>query len=130
MSAWQAPTWTETSKPFWDALGDGELHIPYCTACERFFFSPRRWCPACWTDRVEWRRASGRGVVWSHTTAHVPFQGVDPADVPYTALLVDLDEGVRIPALLAASSAEVATGDRVELSPIVGKSLAVFRAAT
>jgi uncharacterized OB-fold protein len=58
---------------------------------------------------------------------HVPFQGVDPDDVPYTSLLVDLDEGIRIPALLDTSCSDVSIGDVVELSPIAGQPLAVFR---
>jgi uncharacterized OB-fold protein len=58
---------------------------------------------------------------------HVPFQGVHPGEVPYTALLVDLAEGVRIPALLDASSDEVSIGDRVEFCSLTARPVAVFR---
>jgi uncharacterized OB-fold protein len=126
VTGWLAPTMTTASKPFWDGLAEGELRLPYCQACESFFFPPRRWCPNCWTDQLEWRKSAGWGVVWSRTRVHVPFQGVRPGDVPYTALLVDLAEGVRIPALLDGSSDDVSIGDRVEFCSIPGQPVTMF----
>jgi len=50
--------------------------------------------------RIEWIDASGRGHVHSWTTTHHPFHPGFRADLPYTLLTVDLDEGVRMNAQL------------------------------
>jgi uncharacterized OB-fold protein len=106
----------EVSTPFWQALAEGRLRLPVCGACGTVFFFPRRWCPSCWSEDVRWTDATGRGTVYARTEVHVPFQGIDAADLPLVALLVDLDEGPRIAGRAHASAKELAIGDRVILS--------------
>ena len=56
---------------------------------------PRLLCPACHSDAVEWTPASGRGTVHSWTVAHHAFHPAFAAELPYTLVTVDLEEGVR-----------------------------------
>lgn len=82
--------------PFWEGCRRHELWLPYCTACEAFFFYPRPFCPRCFTWQVDWRRASGRGVV--HAFA-IHYRATNPLwadDVPYVTAVVELEEGVRL----------------------------------
>jgi uncharacterized OB-fold protein len=81
---------------FWDKARAHELWLPYCRACERFYWYPRDFCRYCGGRDVEWRRSEGRGKL--HTFA-IHYRAFHPGwndDVPYLTALVELDEGVRI----------------------------------
>jgi len=82
--------------PFWDATRRSELVLPWCHDCHEPFWFPRAICPRCLSDTIEWRRASGNGVVYAASVQHLPGPGRDATDGPYVVVLVDLDEGVRV----------------------------------
>lgn len=86
---------TALSKPYWDAAAQGRLVLQHCGACGKVRHYPRLLCPYCQSDAVEWRGASGRGKVHSWTVAHHAFHKAFAAELPYTLVTVDLDEGVR-----------------------------------
>ena len=56
------------SKPYWDAAEKGKLLYKFCTACKKPHFYPRTLCPFCFSDKTEWKEASGKGVIYSHST--------------------------------------------------------------
>lgn len=56
--------------PFWDACRRHELRAQRCTACGRFRWPPRCFCPACWSLDVEWALLPGRGTVQSFSVVH------------------------------------------------------------
>ena len=80
-----APVSPET-QPFWDAAAQGRLLVRTCTACGQAHHYPRTLCPFCWSDRTEWREASGRGVIYS-------FSVMRRAAAPYVIAYVTLAEG-------------------------------------
>lgn len=85
------------SAPFWRSVEEGEMKLPYCPGCERFFFYPRPFCPNCWSEDVEWRPVSGEGTVWSFSVVHFPFfRGEWKERLPYVVALIELEEGVRM----------------------------------
>lgn len=86
---------TELSQPYWDGVARGELRLQACAACGTIRHYPRLLCDRCYSDAVEWRTASGRGRVHSWTVAHHPYHPAFAAELPYTLVLVDLDEGPR-----------------------------------
>jgi len=102
----------DLARPFWTALQEGRLDVPHCRACDRSFFFPRRFCPTCYSADVTWRTASGRATVFAYTVVHVPFPGLDGGELPVATGLVDLDEGVRLPARF-----------RIEALPTVGEAV-------
>jgi uncharacterized OB-fold protein len=106
----------EVAQPFWRALAEGRLVLPRCGRCAEVFFFPRRWCPCCWSEDVGWIDASGRGTVYARTEVHLPFPGIHEADLPVVELLVDLDEGARIPGRAHPDSRDVQIGDRVRIA--------------
>jgi len=107
------------TQPHWDGLARGELLIPRCESCGEFFFYPREVCPSCAGRDISFRQAAGTGTVVAASTARVALNAWPAEDVPYTAVLVRLEEGVIIPGRLA----QVAEG------PIVGAPVEVSFAA-
>lgn len=124
------PVITPLTRPFWDAVARNELLLPWCAACRQHFFYPRRHCPHCWSDQVEWRRAEGRGVIKSfsviHRAGHFAWQPV----TPYVIVLVRLTEGPTMLSQLVDPPGErVSVGAPVRLACVrIGAfSLPFFR---
>ena len=74
------------TQPYWDAAAKGEFLVKKCTACNQAHHYPRALCPYCFSDKTEWTKASGKGVIYSHSTMR-------RAPVPYTLAYVTLAEG-------------------------------------
>jgi uncharacterized OB-fold protein len=111
-----APVEDPDSAPYWNSLREHAMCLPYCAACGRFFFYPRTVCPRCHSGDVEWRQASGHGVIYSYTVVRRAPARAFAADVPYTVALADLDEGCRIVARVRPDDApRTAIGARVQI---------------
>ncbi|HXJ36824.1 MAG TPA: OB-fold domain-containing protein [Candidatus Eisenbacteria bacterium] len=81
---------------FYAHLAAGELRLQRCDGCGVWRHPPRIMCGRCGSDRWQWVRTSGRGVVFSWTVTH---QGLVPPfmeDVPYAVVVVELEEGPRM----------------------------------
>jgi len=65
---------------------EGRLLLRHCDDCGKTHWYPRAVCPHCLSSNTQWKPASGRGTVYSHST----MQRVEP---PYTLAYVKLDEG-------------------------------------
>ena len=90
----QAPV-TALSKPYWDAAAQGRLLIQACGACGTLRHYPRLLCDQCYSNEVEWKELSRRGNVHSWTVAHHAFHPSFSAELPYTLVTIDLQEGTR-----------------------------------
>lgn len=119
---------TGPERTFFDALAEGRFVLQHCPKCARGVFYPRVQCPRCGSAALEWRDASGRGVVYATSVVRRrPEQGP-----PYNVALVDLAEGPRMmsrvegvaPADVRIGMAVKAEVDRSGDSPVV-----VFRPA-
>jgi uncharacterized protein len=91
----------------------GARALPYdeCCWCGRRWALPRTACPECGTPEPRRRTAAGRGRVTAVTVVH-PGSGE-----PYTLVLVDLDEGVRV---MGRAADGVVVGARVEVRFVEG----------
>jgi uncharacterized OB-fold protein len=107
-------------------LEAGDLRLQACTRCGRQIFFPRTLCPHCGSNDLEWRRASGRGVVYSTTIVRQkPERGGD-----YNVALIELAEGARMLSRVEELPAtEVRIGMAVEavIRKVNGQSLVLFR---
>lgn len=83
-------------KVFFDHLRQHELVFQRCAGCSRAVFPLRTVCPHCQSESLDLERAAGTGTVYSFTTQHRASHPFFAADAPYTLVLVDLDEGVRV----------------------------------
>ena len=110
------PAPTDTSAPFWDATRDRRLVLQWCRACERPIHYPRDVCPACLGDDLDFRDASGHGVVHAWSVMHAPAHPGMADAVPYVVALVDLDEGARMMTnLIECDPSDVRVGLDVEV---------------
>lgn len=77
---------------YWVAIERGEIVIQRCDAGHyQFPGGPK--CARC-RNPVDWVRASGSGRVWSWAVFHHHYlEGFDP---PYTVMIIELEEGVRM----------------------------------
>jgi uncharacterized OB-fold protein len=110
------PIPTSDSREFWEGCNERRLLLRRCIACEQIWYYPRLACPRCSGRELEWIEASGRGLVHSHTTVFTSFYGPAwEADIPYTVLLVDLEEGPRMLSRLVGEDDGLRTGSSVDL---------------
>jgi uncharacterized OB-fold protein len=121
------------SAPYWSALREGRLLLRRCRACGAHHHYPRPFCPACWSDDVEWVEAAGGGTLYTHSTVYVNDLPPFGPQVPYTAAVVELDEGPRLMTRVVDCAPEaLAIGMRVELrtEPVTDEvTMAVFAPA-
>ena len=90
------PPISETTEEFWNATREQKLVIQWCKTCEKAIMYPREVCVACFGTDLEYRPASGKGVVYAFSVQHRPANPMFAAKVPYTVAIVELDEGVRM----------------------------------
>jgi uncharacterized OB-fold protein len=81
-----APLVNFETQHFWDAAVDGKLLYKKCVACGEPHFYPRPFCPFCFSDKVDWQEASGRGTIYTYSVMR-------RAPVPYAIAYVTLAEG-------------------------------------
>jgi len=84
-----APEPNPETQPFWDAAARGRLLVKRCADCGQFHHYPRALCPFCFSERTEWRDASGRGTIYTYSVMR-------RAPVPYAIAYVTLEEGVSM----------------------------------
>ncbi|GAA1016443.1 hypothetical protein Aple_019930 [Acrocarpospora pleiomorpha] len=117
-----AATITPGLEPYWRALADGELRLPYSRKTGEVL-----WYPRVGGDlEVEWRAATGRGVVYSATVVRRP-AGPYRDSGPYALAYVTLAEGPRLLThVVGVPPAEVRIGMRVRAAIETGADGAVI----
>lgn len=115
MASLPLPQPDEVSAPFWEYCRAGELRAQRCTACGLLRHPPRPTCPKCGSTEAAWQKLSGRGKVFTYGVSH---QAIHPAlegRVPFTTLIVELDEGLRFTSNLVEGSPAIEIGTAVEV---------------
>lgn len=123
------PEPTAVSAQFWNATRRRELTMQRCESCDRLVWYPRFVCPHCGGSSLRWETLSGKGVVYAVSVHHRAALPALADKVPYSVVLVDLDEGVRLMSNVFGPAPVV--GDRVEVTwtPLDdGRHLPVFEA--
>lgn len=103
---------TGADGPYWNALAQGRLVLPCCTACGRWHWPAVHRCGVCGAWDPEWRDVEMSGRVFSWTRTWHPFGGSEGIGVPYVSLIVELPQagGRRVIGLLAGDEAGLAIG--------------------
>ncbi len=90
-----------------------------CLSCAELFFPPKApgiRCPHCYGLEMKEVELGGAGTLAAFTTVmQPPAGGYYRGPVPFSYGLVDLDEGVRVEALLGGDAAQYRVGMRVRL---------------
>jgi hypothetical protein len=89
------------SADFYRFCHQHELRFQRCAECGTWRHIPRDMCAKCGSFKWEWALSSGKGKVFSWTTATQPMMPQFAEHVPYSPVLVELDEGVRMVSWLA-----------------------------
>lgn len=86
------------SRFFWEGAARGSLLIQRCGSCLCFQYPPTVVCESCQSRDVIPTEVSGRGSIFALTVVHQAFLPDFSEDVPYTLVLVELDDapGVRL----------------------------------
>lgn len=109
------PRLSAFTRPFWDALAQGQWISTRCQACGHQTFPPKCVCPQCWSSDIAWGSLPATGTLYSWTRIHSAPTAF-AAEVPYAAGIVDLDQGPRLSCrLLAPDSGQLAIGARVQM---------------
>jgi uncharacterized protein len=114
--------------PFAQGLAAGVLRYQRCSACGSAQTGQRFACTVCGSQQLAWCDAAGSGTVHAVSTVHRAPSEAWRALVPYTLVLVDLDEGPRV---MAHGVAGLSIGTRVQARPVqlAGQALLRFEAA-
>ena len=117
--------------PYWEAQRNHELRLQRCSTCAAFRFPVTPLCPECLSFEYDWALCSGHGIVYSYTVVRHQTHPAFP--VPYTMLLVELEEGPRVVAQFRApdgTAVSMGMPVRVEWEDHPHQSLPVFVAVT
>ena len=110
------PTLRGEEKIYFEEAKAGRLVYQECRDCGASIFYLRTVCPECMSEELDVVPSAGRGTIHSYTTLHRPGHPAFADEVPYTIVLVDLDEGVRVIADLVDSDPEdIEVGAPVEV---------------
>jgi uncharacterized protein len=81
---------------FYDYCKKHELRFQHCTNCGTWRHVPRDMCAKCGSFVWEWAKSSGKGKLFSWTTAMQPMLPQFADLVPYSPVVIEMDEGVRL----------------------------------
>lgn len=81
---------------FWEAVRQHRLVFQKCQQCGLIIHRPRPMCPQCLSTDKEWVRSEGNGTVYSYANVTYQNAGYPGIKAPYTTVLVEMTEGVRI----------------------------------
>ena len=81
-----------TFKEYNKSLKRGKLLGLKCNDCGTYTCPPKMACQGCGSTNLEVVELKGKGNVVTFTVSYVPAEGRD-AEVPYTVVMVELEEG-------------------------------------
>jgi uncharacterized OB-fold protein len=90
------PAMTGLAAGFYGWCAKGELRFQRCSGCQAWRHVPRQLCPECGSGEWSWERSSGHGRVFTWTVATRATHPGFEQDIPYAAVVVEMDEGVRL----------------------------------
>ena len=88
------PEPSKISKPFWDSCKAEAMQLQCCADCGTWIYYPVYICPECASRRLEWRPISGKGTVYTYTTAAKSI--FEEVEGPVTVALIELEEGAMM----------------------------------
>ena len=103
---------------YWEKCKANELWLRHCKSCDQAYFYPRDICPNCFSRDTDWIKCSGKGVIHTFAIVH---RGPTPAfrgKAPYVPVIVELEEGPRMPSNLVIDDpdpANIKVGMAVEV---------------
>jgi uncharacterized OB-fold protein len=100
------PQPTPWSKNFWEGTKNKKLLIQKCKNCNQMIMYPKKYCPFCMGDEMDWVEASGRGKIYSFTVVYNNPPSAFLKDLPFTIAIIKLEEGVQMLSNIVATDYE------------------------
>ena len=91
-----APERDALNSPYWDSLTQGALSYQHCMTCGHAWLPARTECPHCLAADWCWKPAAGGAKLISWVVYHMSYHPAFQHRLPYTAAVVELDEGPRL----------------------------------
>ncbi len=104
----------EINAPFWEGLKKGHLLFQACK-CGNNWLPPRRLCPKCLGEEIQWQQASGIGKVVSWVVYHVAYHPEFKDKLPYNVAIVRLEEGPQMITNIVGNTEHLNIGAQVFL---------------
>lgn len=96
---------TRRPKKFFTAASFEVLVIRQCVACHSYS-GPGAWaCDVCGGTSLTWVKSHGRGTVYAVASVHQLYHECLADSIPYDIAIVELDEGLRLPARVVRDDA-------------------------
>lgn len=93
-------------QPYWQGAAAGKLLLQKCRDCGKVQFFPRPACTDCFSGKLDWIEASGKGKIHSFTWVRVPRSPAFREEAPICYINVVLDEGVIMESRLVGRNVE------------------------
>ena len=125
---WPLPLRLMDAEPYWEGLAAGEIRFQHCDGCQLPVWPAHSFCPHCGGKSLQWRKSTGQGTIYSHSTV---VRGPTPAFAsiaPYTVGFVEMEEGYFLFAQIDAAQEAIRVGVPVSAKLIDrgGQNLPVF----
>ncbi|MFP6581642.1 MAG: OB-fold domain-containing protein [Candidatus Hydrogenedentota bacterium] len=83
-------------REFYEFCDDHELRFQRCASCDAWRHMPRESCETCGSFEWDWHPSSGKATLFTWTTIYRALHPAFAKDVPYTSVVVEMEEGVRL----------------------------------
>ena len=90
------PVVVDVAKPFYEGMQNHQVLIQQCQSCETYLPPAQAVCDECGSDKLEWLESTGEGEIYSYVVFHRSFHPYFDDKIPYTVVLIELDEGPRV----------------------------------
>lgn len=104
----------DLNAPYWRGLAQGEVRLQRCGTCGVHQYPPETFCYECGAQNLSWVAVAGAGTVYSFIVVHQPYHKAFKAFLPYTVVIVQMDEGPRMLSAMLGQQQAIAIGDRVK----------------
>ena len=116
-SGYPKPHEDADNRPMLEAWREGRLVVQRCAECGAAASYPRPLCPHCWSDRLAFEEASGRGEILAWSLVYRPNHESFLDETPIVLAEIALPEGARLIARVVGAPDAVCSGAVVELVP-------------
>ena len=100
------PRGDDLHSEFYEFCKDHELRFQRCFDCKAWRHMPRDSCEACGSFNWNWEVSSGKATLFSWTIVHRALHPAFADEIPYTVVVVEMEEGVRLVSRLVDVSNE------------------------
>lgn len=104
------------SQGYWDAARERKLVVQQCQDCSKLNMYPKRFCPHCLSERLEWKPSKGKGTIYSVTTQLAGPPTGFAESLPYVIAIIQLEEGVQLMSnIVGENRLDARIGDSVDV---------------